>query len=118
MKELGYTKSQKLKAKKDIDALFKDGKWVTQGNLRLIYKPSEHPSKLGVSVSKRYFKKAVYRNRVKRLLREAYRLNKPALENRLGGNFNAMLFWVSPVLPKNLQEVQKFYTKLCEKKQA
>ena len=76
MKEFGFPSSEKLKAKKDIDRLFKEGKWITTGNLRIIWLASESETKVGVSVSKRYFKKAVHRNRVKRLLREAYRLNK------------------------------------------
>ena len=37
-----------------------------------------------VSVSKRYFKRAVKRNRVKRLIREAYRKNKQLLIDNIG----------------------------------
>ena len=57
MKEFGFPSSEKLKAKKDIDRLFKEGKWVTTGNLRIIWFASESETKVGVSVSKRYFKK-------------------------------------------------------------
>lgn len=116
MKINGYAKSEKLKSKTEIDLLFKKGKWVTVGNIRMIYAPSESSTKLGVSVSKRYFKKAVHRNRAKRLLREAYRLDKGSFKERFGENVNAMIFWVSPILPKNLEEVQGFYDKLCKKK--
>ncbi len=116
MKINGYSKSEKLKSKTEIDLLFKKGKWVTVGNIRMIYTPSESSTKVGVSVSKRYFKKAVHRNRVKRLLREVYRLDKLAFKERFGENVNAMLFWVSPSFPKNLSEVQEVYAKLCKKK--
>ncbi len=57
MKEFGFPSSEKLKAKKDIDRLFKEGKWITTGNLRIIWLASESETKVGVSVSKRYFKK-------------------------------------------------------------
>ena len=116
MKINSYSQSEKLKSKTEIESLFRKGKWVTVGSLRMIYTPSESTTKVGVSVSKRYFKKAVHRNRAKRLLREAYRLNKASFKERFGENVNAMLFWVSPILPKSLEEVQSFYDKLCKKK--
>ncbi|CAI9681755.1 ribonuclease P protein component [Elizabethkingia anophelis] len=115
MKEFGFPSSEKLKAKKDIDRLFKEGKWITTGNLRIIWLACESETKVGVSISKRYFKKAVHRNRVKRLLREAYRLNKPLLHERFGEHFHIMLFWTSPQLPENLDQVKYFYEKLCRK---
>ena len=80
-----YPRKEKLKQKREIDLLFAKGKWNSCGNLRIISinlekKPQENfellNQKIGVSVSKKNFKKAVDRNRIKRLLRESYRLNK------------------------------------------
>ena len=75
-----FNKLERLKRKKFIQQLFAEGKTVTVFPLKLIYLPSEHDSpyktQAAVSVSKRNFKKAVQRNRIKRLMREAYRLNK------------------------------------------
>ncbi len=75
-----FNKLERLKRKKLIQQLFAEGKTVTVFPLKLIYLPSEHDSpyktQAAVSVSKRNFKKAVQRNRIKRLMREAYRLNK------------------------------------------
>lgn len=39
--------------------------------------PGDHPARMAISVSKKRFKRAVKRNYIKRLTREAYRLNKP-----------------------------------------
>lgn len=119
MSDFKYPQEEKLKKKAEIDLLFAKGKWRTYGNLRIIILKN-HPDldnvnvKIGVSVSKRYFKKAVYRNRVKRLLRECYRLNKQLFRDSFGEKTIAMLFWVSNELPEKFQDVEAQFIKLCE----
>lgn len=79
MAEFSYSKKDKLKSKTDIDLLFSKGLSLKKYPIRIIYyleDSDQKTKKIGVSVSKRYFKKAVDRNRIKRLLREAYRLNQ------------------------------------------
>ncbi len=119
MSEFKYPKEEKLKKENEITLLFAKGKWRSCGNLRIIILKN-HPDlqsenvKLGVSVSKRYFKKAVYRNRVKRLLRECYRLNKDLFKTSFGDKTIAMLFWVSNELPEKFQDVEAEFIKLCQ----
>ncbi len=111
-----YNHIEKLKHKNDISLLFEKGKWKTHQKLRLAYLPlEEEKRKIGVSVSKRYFKKAVDRNRIKRLLREVYRLNKPLFTETFGENVLAMLFWISPKKPSHYKEVETLFIRLCEK---
>lgn len=78
-----YPQTEKLKSKNTIDLLFSEGKSVSKYPLRLVYVPmiptDGEKLKMGVSVSKKYFKKAVDRNYFKRVLRETYRLNKSLL---------------------------------------
>ncbi len=75
-----FKKEEKLKKRKLIGKLFAEGKSLSAFPLRLIYLQIEHDSpykiQAGVSVSKRNFKRAVDRNRIKRLMREVYRKNK------------------------------------------
>lgn len=118
MTNFNYSKAEKLKKETEIALLFEKGKWKTCGNLRIIVlkeKPtvSIEQAKFGVSVSKRYFKKAVHRNRIKRLLREAYRLNKGVFKEAFGEKTFAMLFWVSSEIPAKFQEVEEQFIKLC-----
>ena len=119
MSEFKYPKEEKLKKENEITLLFAKGKWRSCGNLRIIILKN-HPDlqsenvKLGVSVSKRYFKKAVYRNRVKRLLRECYRLNKDLFKTSFGDKTIAMMFWVSNELPEKFQDVEVDFIKLCQ----
>ena len=92
-----YPKHEKLKSKTTIDLLFSLGKSVSKFPLRLVYCPVDLPQgesiKMGVSVSKKYFKKAVDRNYFKRVLRETYRLNKTVLLQNTNQKFAFMFFY-------------------------
>lgn len=120
-----YPSKEKLKQKRQIDLLFAKGKWQTCGSLRVItlnlkLKPQENftleNQKVGVSVSKRNFKKAVDRNRIKRLLREVYRKNKGLFTETFGEESLSMLFWVSKDMPKDFEEVEHQFLALCKGK--
>jgi len=69
-----FSKKEKLKSKKRIEQLFNEGRSLSVYPLRLVYISTQFteaiPIKLGVSVSKRHFKSAVDRNRLKRLMRD------------------------------------------------
>jgi ribonuclease P protein component len=82
MNVFGFGKAEKLKHRKQIDMLFAEGRSITAAPLRVKYLFSPRtegaaPVQAGVSASRKAFKRAVDRNRIKRLLREAYRLQKP-----------------------------------------
>jgi ribonuclease P protein component len=114
-----YSKVEKLKSQKQIEHLFSDGKSVAVYPLRLVFAKlpgtDETGLKIGVSASKKYFKKATQRNRIKRLLREAYRLNKTLLWNDLTGFYVMMLMYqsreeisYSELQQKTIQLFEKF----------
>ena len=95
-----FKKAERLSLKKEIDGLFKQGESFISYPLRIVYlkqKPllGEKVSVL-ISVPKRKIKLAVKRNRLKRLIREAFRLNKSSLirhcEEKESGLIIAFLF--------------------------
>ena len=86
-KPFSYNKQEKLKSRKLLEQLFSKGRSFNVFPLKVFYMlPAEKLDfyiKMGVGVSGRNFKKATQRNRVKRLLREAYRTEKTGLHQFL-----------------------------------
>ena len=81
-----FPASQKLKSRKVIGQLFESGKQAKAYPIRAVYSISEfNPAyhaahvQMGISVPKRSFKSAVDRNRIKRKVREAYRMYHTSL---------------------------------------
>src|SRR5574344_370541 len=84
-----FKKTERLCSKKEIDTLLKYGKSFSLFPFKIIYHqteresgsaiPSQPSAKIMISVPKKYFKRAVKRNLLKRRIREAYRINKQLL---------------------------------------
>jgi len=98
-----FPKTEKLKSKKLLDELFTSGKKLNEYPIKLVYKQLNFEDdvliKAGVSVPKRNFKKAVDRNRIKRLLREAYRLNKHIIHSELKEKYVCMFLYLGKEMP-------------------
>ena len=113
-----YNKFEKLKSKKLIEQLFLEGKTVTHYPLRLTFIETSFVNdvkfKAGVSVSKRNFKKAVDRNKIKRLLREAYRLNKSMIFNNITTQNAFMILYLGNEIP-NFKDLEIKMKQLFEK---
>ena len=76
-----YTRAERLKSRKRIEALFRSGKSFNAFPLKVFYHwEGDGPALVGFGAPKRNFKRAVDRNRIKRLLREAWRLQKEPFE--------------------------------------
>lgn len=104
------SKKERLKSRKSIDSLFMEGRRFGIAPFRVFYQFTQQELKFGVGVSHRNFKKATDRNRVKRLVREVYRLQKNGLAACLsakGGGMNLFFVYTDKELPE--------YTTLFEK---
>ena len=80
-----FPKAERLCNYHSIQALFKQGKSIKKYPLKLIYLPSDKvltPTQLLISVPKKKLKRAVDRNRIKRLIRESYRKQKHQLSSQ------------------------------------
>jgi ribonuclease P protein component len=118
--QFSYPNNEKLKSHKTIDLLFSEGKSISKYPLRLVYVKNTDVTNsekilMGVSVSKKYFKRAVDRNYFKRVLRECYRLNQNLLKDNLKTPYAFMFFYQTKeklsyqeIEEKTIQLFQKF----------
>lgn len=101
-KQYTLAKSERLKSRKWIEQLFKDGESFSLPPYRVYYmavkkmmneKEKTPFVQFGVGVSSRNFKKAVDRNRIKRLTREGWRLQKNELEKIVSLQHQSFIFF-------------------------
>ena len=118
-KNFTYQKKDKLKSRKQTQFLFSKGTAITMHPIRLLYTIEKveagiFPNGLlqaGVGAPSRQFRKAVQRNRVKRLLREGYRLEKPNFTNSISlTNTRLNLFFL--YVDVNVQTQQQIQTSI------
>lgn len=100
-----FKKSEKLKSRKLIGMLFEKGKSFSVFPFKVFYLNNTIGDGLqtGVGVSSRNFKKAVDRNRIKRLMREAYRLQKNELQNKITAkqqSLGVFILYIGKELPE------------------
>ena len=111
-------KNERLKSRKAIDELFVIGKSFSIFPFRIVYKTSFSQSlnlQAAFSVSKKHFKKATERNKIKRLMREAWRLQKNELKDMLQqNNRQAVVFilYVGNEMPDYKIVIEKINTAL------
>lgn len=90
-------KTEKLKSKKAIQLLFEKGSSNTTFPLKVFYLEGHDASinQVAFVASKRNMKRAIDRNRIKRQVREAYRLNKHLLKTNNGSKFALLFLYIS-----------------------
>lgn len=120
MAQFTLSKQERLSSLKEIEALFTQGKSLVNYPLRLVWLESLNPGQVLVqvmfSVSKKKFPKAVDRNRIKRLMRENYRLLKPEFYLALppGKSFHLGLVYTGNEI-LDFQAIQKSLSKALER---
>lgn len=128
-KQFTLGKNERLKSRKQIELLFSEGKKFVVGPFRVIYLLNEMLNaqysmfniQFGVGVSAKNFKRAVDRNRIKRLTREGWRLQKNELKDKLAKadqQINVFFIYTSKEMPEYSLVFNKIGTavkKLIEK---
>ena len=111
-------KEEKLKSKKQIEHLFLNGNRVKNFPFHIIYSEENHtsefPIKVAFSVPKRNIKLAVDRIRIKRLMREIYRLNKHKIAENISEKYKFMIIYVGKE-EMSYSKMEVSFLKLLEK---
>lgn len=99
------SKAERLCSKTLIEELLTSQVSFVKYPFRIVIKdssrPGEYPARIAISVSKKKFKRAVKRNRIKRLTREAFRLNKNEFYGRIlpGHTIDILFIYLDQQLP-------------------
>ena len=108
-------KSERLKSRKQIDILFKEGKKIVLFPFRLLYRMENGLGTIqaGFTVSSKNFARAVDRNRIKRLSREAYRTQNKILKTAVTDNKKQLhLFFI--YTGREILSYEQIYLKLTQ----
>ena len=101
-------KKNRITKKKDFDSIFKTGKGFKQGLLYLKTKKNNlDSSRFGFIVSKKFSKKAVERNKIKRRLREIIRKELPKIKKPID-----VIIIINPGLENDFQKLEQAVNKL------
>jgi ribonuclease P protein component len=109
-KQFTLGKNERLKSRKQIELLFSEGNKFMAGPFRVFFLLNrklasgnkQSPLQFGVGVSTKNFKRAVDRNRIKRLTREAWRLQKHELKEKAFANnleMNVFIIYTGKEIP-------------------
>ncbi len=93
-----FSKNERIKSNKEISRIFNCGIFLFTEHISLCYTESSAENlkynKIAVSVAKKHFKSAVKRNKLKRQIKEVYRLNKDIINavSGLSSEYYHMVF--------------------------
>ncbi len=116
-----FTKEERLKSKKLIEELFSNKTFVQNSVIRIYFKQvtldCAYQAQFAFAVPKKLFQHATDRNRLKRLMRESVRLQKPMLTQILQENNKQVILLLSYHAKSlhHFQEVDEAVTKLLKK---
>lgn len=119
MTAFSFHKKQRISSKRDIEFLFRDGKATFLFPFRVTYalvEFSDYPVKILISVPRNKIRRAVQRNRIKRLTREAWRLNNENLQNPAGNTGKTLLVALIYIhdMPVDYEQVEKAIIKIMK----
>ncbi|MEN0051813.1 MAG: ribonuclease P protein component [Bacteroidota bacterium] len=119
MRKCTFSKNERLKSTKTIEQLFRKGNSFAKYPLRLVWLEQENkvdaPVQITFSVPKKKFKKAVDRNRIKRQIREAWRLNKHELLEQIPSKSYAFMLIYTAKEPFIYADIEKSMKKIIHK---
>ncbi len=118
MMRFTFPKSERLKSRKLISRVFSQGQKKAAYPLLLFYLPletSDAPVKIAFSVPKKRVRSAVKRNRIKRLMREAWRLHKHQISQKLPQAHAFVLLYIGEDEMSAFRQIKKAMRKMVER---